>query len=336
MQLIELAELWPTSLYKVGGCVRDDLLNIPTKDIDICSSLLPEQVIAICDSNNIPYEVINESHLVVLVNKKWEHTTFRKESNCDGTHADVTPSLSLEEDAFRRDLTINAIYQNILTGELIDPVGGVKDIKDKTLRLISSDRYGACIDRLHEHGGRLFRLARFTIKFEDWAVEKSTWEACREFSPKVFDYGNVEAFVTEWEKCNYNWKYLSFLNDAGFLTSHNLNLPSEYKDIPKAWFYLWEGCNFPDINQFQNKWKFSNESKDICIDIFKGMNLVEDWEWVTTKFKRLSAEEVAKHYNKSFIRLNIPTQGEIAKEIGPGPNVIPEWIKRVKEAYEFN
>jgi hypothetical protein len=334
MQLIELAKLWPSPLYKVGGCIRDYLLGKEIKDIDICSSLLPNEVIFLCNSHNIPCDVVNADHLVVLIDKQWEHTTFRTESNCDGTHADVAPSLSLEEDSERRDFTVNALYQDILTGTIIDPVGGIKDIKDKTLRLISSELYGPCINRLYEHGGRLFRLARFTIKLEGWAVDEETINACKEFSPNVFKHGKVEAFTTEWEKCNYDWEYLSFLNDVGFLDSHNLVLPSEYVDTSKAWFYLWEACNYPDMKVFQKDWKFSNPIKDICIDIYNGRNLVEDWEWYTTKFKWLSAEEIANHWGKSFVRLpNLPTQGDIAMEIGAGPTVTKVWVERIKELY---
>lgn len=336
VQLTDLSKIWPSTLYKVGGCVRDTLLDKhkEVKDIDICSSLLPSEVIDLCRKYNISCEIINPSHLVVLIDKQWEHTTFRTESNCNGTHADVSPSLSLQEDAFRRDFTANAIYVEINTGALSDPVGGLKDIDSKVLRLISSERYGASIDRLYEHGGRLFRLSRFTIKLEGWKVSEETITACKEFSPHVFKYGNVEAFTVEWEKCDYNWKYLSFLNDVGFLDAHKLTLPPEYVDTSKAWFYLWEACNYPDMKSFQSQWKFPNDIKDVCIDLYNGRNLLEDWEWATTKFKRLTAEEVALHWNKSFIRLEgLPTQGEIAMEIGAGPNVRKVWVTRIKRIY---
>jgi tRNA nucleotidyltransferase/poly(A) polymerase len=277
--------------------------------------------------------------LVVLIDKQWEHTTFRTESNCDGVRANVLASESLEEDAFRRDFTINAIYIDILTGTIIDPVGGLKDIEAKVLRLISSERYGASIDRLYEHGGRLFRLSRFTIKLEGWEVSEETITACKEFSPHVFKYGNVEAFITEWEKCDYNWKYLLFLDKVDFLSTHDLVLPDQYEDNSKAWYYLWEASKKknPDltIKVFQKQWKFPNEVKDICIDLDNGKDLIEDWQWATTKFKRLTTEEVVLHWNKSFIRLEgLPTQGEIAMEIGAGPKVREVWVNRIKKIYQ--
>jgi hypothetical protein len=334
IQLDHLANLWPSTLYKVGGCVRDQLLGKETKDIDICSSLLPGQVISLCEEHNISCEIINASHLVVLIDKQWEHTTFRTEKNCNGTHANVAPSSSLIEDAFRRDFTINAIYQDILTETIIDPVGGLKDIISKTLRLISSERYGASIDRLYEHGGRLFRLARFTSKLENWEVSEDTINACKKFSPKVFTFGNIEAFSEEWYKCNYDWRYLQFLDKVGFLSAHNLVLPDQYKDNDKAWFYLWEASKKNSIKKFQQQWKFCNEVKDVCVDLDNGRNLIEDWQWVTTKFKRLTAEEVASHWNKSFLRLNnLPTQGDIAAEIGPGPEVKTVWVEQIKKLY---
>lgn len=333
MILDKLVQIWPQPLYKVGGCVRDELLGLPIKDVDLCSSLLPSEVLSLCQTNNIKCEVINADHLVVLIDKQWEHTTFRTERNCDGVHAEVAASSNLEEDAFRRDLSVNAIYRCVQSGELIDPVGGIADIHNKRLRLISSVKYGNQLERLFEHGGRLFRLARFSAIFTDWQIEPATLAACVEFSDKVFEYHSVEAFNAEWEKCDHCFEYLQFLDTVGFLSHHNLSLPHLFKDHDKAWFYLWRSAGYPNMKVFKLRWKLTRRTVDICLDLQKGELLSDDWEWVTAKFKVLSAEEVATFWNKSFIRLSIPTQGDIANQIGSGPDVVSVWKDTVQRIY---
>jgi tRNA nucleotidyltransferase/poly(A) polymerase len=356
--LIELAQAWnnqSSTLYLVGGCVRDELLNLPIKDYDITSSLLPEQVLQLCNDLNIKATITNESHLVVTISineNEYEHTTFRSESDYDGIHVGTVKASTLEEDAYRRDLTINAIYKDILTGELIDLVNGVNDINSKTLRLISSEKYGNEYQRLWEHGGRYFRLVRFAItKCKDWTIDFSTLEACKRFIPFVFQRGKVESFKEEWIKTKYDWEYLNLLNQFDFLNHYGLGLPTktEFKS-EYAWYYLWKSSNSfynsssnsnsdsfsnLDIQSFASNWKLSREEKNIIIDLDKGNQITQEYQWRTTKFKRVSAIEVAKLFNKSFRDLPIMTQGEFC-QLNPslkGKAILDNWILYVKRVY---
>lgn len=173
-------------------------------------------------------------------------------------------------------------------------------------------------DRLWEHGGRLFRLARFLVKLKDWTLDPKTREAARRFSPLVFkeSRGKRESFQEEWVKCNYSWNYLEALNTFGFLETHGLSLPNPFSySSTYPWYSLWIASNRPNLNNFQNDWKISKDDVLIIKDLELGLKVEHEYEWVTTKFRRLTAEEVANYYNQSFRKLDIPTQGDIALEV---------------------
>ena len=352
----DILSKWPVDLFIVGGYVRDHLLGLEAKDMDICSSLLPEEVLSFCNQHGIKASVTNESHLVVTMWLMWlgneaiEHTTFRKESAYNGIHAGKIEASTQEEDAFRRDLTINALYMKLdskedslcesvpsLMEKIIDLVGGTSDLNNKVLRLISSSTYGSEYDRLWEHGGRLFRLARFlSSKFKGWTLDPNTLEACKTFSPLVFKEhrGKRESFQEEWIKSNYCWEYLQVLDTFGFLQAHGLSLPNPFSySTQYPWYSLWVSSNRPNLNTFQNDWKLSKDDVLIIKDLELGLKIEQEYQWITTKFRRLSAEQVASYYGQSFRRLPIPTQGFIANLVGEGPHVVPVWMDRVKGIY---
>lgn len=341
MNELKVLDKWPVTLFLVGGSVRDELLGIPSKDKDVCSSLLPNEVLEWCSSHNMRAEVTNASHLVVSMfigNECVEHTTFRRESECDGVKAGLVEPSTQEEDAFRRDLSINALYKEWGSDKVIDFVGGLEDLKNKTLRLISSPTYGNEFSRLWEHGGRLFRLARFaSTKFKGWKIDSKTRDACRNFSPLIFmeSRGKRESFGEEWSKANYSLDYLVELKSLGFFIAHNLYIPSPSEWYPNyPWYSLWLSSDRPNIKTFQSDWKLPNEEVLIIQDLELGKDIKEEYEWRTTKFRRLSPSTVAAFWNTSFRNLDIPTQGEVALEVGEGPQVLREWRERVKNIYD--
>jgi tRNA nucleotidyltransferase/poly(A) polymerase len=290
----------------------------------------------LCQLHGVKASLTNEAHLVVTLWNKGEaieHTTFRKESESDGTHCTTEPS-SREEDASRRDLSINALYQVYGSRKIIDSVGGIQDLKNKVIRLISSPTYGPPYSRLWEHGGRLFRLARFAAKYKDWTIELNTLEACKKFSPIVFTRGKWESFEEEWAKSEYSWEYLQVLDSFGFLESHGLGLPcksSFSKEYP--WYSLWVSSKEPDLEEFKKIWRLKNETVMAIKDLELGRKIEKEYEWVTTNFRKLTNREVARFWDQSFRDLTVPTQGEVAKEVGANSQVRAEWIRRVKEIY---
>ncbi len=179
-ELRTFASALPAPLYAVGGCVRDALLGRISHDIDLCSALRPEQMIAFAEAAGVPCPLVNARLGTVLLcvgDMKYEHTTFRTESYPPGgAHRPETIAFtdSLKADAFRRDFSINALYRNVLTGELVDPTGGLNDLENRVLRTTTEDP--AII--LRDDGLRILRLVRFAVS-TGFTVDPKTWAAAK-------------------------------------------------------------------------------------------------------------------------------------------------------------
>lgn len=142
--------------YFVGGCVRDEVLGQKPHDYDIVTNARPDDIHKIFP--NI-IDINSESFGIVVINVNGENieiATFRKDRECDGRHAEVSYADSMEEDAIRRDFTMNALYQD-KDGKIYDPTGlGLKDIEAGEIRFI-----GSLEERCREDNLRLLRLFRF-------------------------------------------------------------------------------------------------------------------------------------------------------------------------------
>ena len=148
----------------VGGCVRKALMGEDVDDIDLATSLKPDEVKKILIEKNIKVFETGISHgtLTIVINKKtFEITTLRKDVSTDGRHADVEYTLDWKEDATRRDFTINAIYADI-EGRIFDPFNGILDLKNGKVNFI-----GVPEDRIQEDYLRILRYFRFFIQYSN-------------------------------------------------------------------------------------------------------------------------------------------------------------------------
>ena len=146
----------------VGGCVRKALRGEFIDDIDLATSLEPEEVKQKLVSKNIKIIDVGISHgtvTAILNNKKFEITTLRKDLSTDGRHANVEFMLDWEADASRRDFTINAIYADI-EGRIFDPLNGTLDLKKGIVKFIGSPE-----ERIKEDYLRILRYFRFFIEY---------------------------------------------------------------------------------------------------------------------------------------------------------------------------
>ncbi|MDE9450132.1 CCA tRNA nucleotidyltransferase [Aliiroseovarius sp. Z3] len=153
-------------VYFVGGCVRNDLLGAPISDLDLSTDARPEQVIKIADEAGmraVPTGVDHGTVTIVVDGHGLEVTTFRKDVETDGRRAVVAYSDRLEDDAHRRDFTMNALYA-APDGRVIDPLGGLADLKARRVRFI--DNPG---DRIREDYLRILRFFRFHAWYGDAA-----------------------------------------------------------------------------------------------------------------------------------------------------------------------
>lgn len=155
----------------VGGCVRDAILGKQAKDIDIASSLKPNQVIEVLQKANIktiPTGIKHGTITAIYKNQTFEITTLRKDVTTDGRHAEVAFTDSWQEDAKRRDFSINALYFNT-KGEIFDYFNGLEDLKSKKVIFI-----GDAKTRIEEDNLRILRYFRFFQRFGGKTHNKET------------------------------------------------------------------------------------------------------------------------------------------------------------------
>jgi putative nucleotidyltransferase with HDIG domain len=162
-----------------GGCVRDALLQKEPKDHDVATSATPEQVVAL-----FPKAQTVGAHFGVVVVWRGGHqieiATFREDgSYSDGRRPDSVTFSTPEQDAQRRDFTVNGLFENPVSGEIIDYVGGRQDLADQVLRAIGDPHARFEEDRL-----RLMRAIRFAtvLGFE---IHPDTWAAVCELAPLI-------------------------------------------------------------------------------------------------------------------------------------------------------
>ncbi len=156
----------------VGGAVRDAILNLPIKDYDLATNAKPDEIKEVVDGikgyryvlgPQAEKSLVNLTSLVNVPNQKEaiEITTFRKELGYAGgrTKGVFEPADTFEEDAERRDLTINAMGMNS-KGEVIDPQGGLEDLQNGVIRAV-----GDPTQRFVEDPLRMIRAIRFSVRF---------------------------------------------------------------------------------------------------------------------------------------------------------------------------
>ncbi len=147
----------------VGGAVRDWLLGLPVSDIDLATRLKPDAVIAALRGAGIravPTGLQHGTVTAVSGGVPYEVTTLRRDVATFGRHADVAFTDDWQADALRRDFTINALYADPGTGELVDFFGGIDDLKARRVRFI-----GAALERIAEDHLRILRFFRFSARF---------------------------------------------------------------------------------------------------------------------------------------------------------------------------
>lgn len=166
------------SAYLVGGCVRDALVGLKPKDFDVATNASPEELRALFRNSRIIGRRFRLVH-VVFGRDIIEVATFRA-SHDKGAGGEIGESGrivrdnvfgSIEEDALRRDFSLNALYYNIADHSIVDYVGGLKDIDDGIFKLI-----GDPVTRCEEDPVRVLRAVRLSSKLE-FDIEPATLAA---------------------------------------------------------------------------------------------------------------------------------------------------------------
>ncbi len=201
-------------VYLVGGAVRDELLGLPVTERDwVVVGSTPEDLL------KLGYQPVGKDFPVFLHPETHEEYALARTERKTGKgykgfvfHS--TPDVSLVEDLRRRDLTINAMALSE-AGHLIDPYGGLFDLKNKILRHVS--------EAFLEDPVRILRVARFSARFIEFTIHSSTLQLMRE----MVTQGEVDALVAErvWQefsralKSQAPQRFLIILQDCGALSA---------------------------------------------------------------------------------------------------------------------
>jgi len=158
----------------VGGAVRNALIDRPIKDIDIATTARPEDVVRMAANAGLgahPTGIDHGTITVVADGRPFEVTTLRHDVETDGRHAVVAFTTSWEEDAARRDFTINALYC-AADGTIYDPVGGLEDLRQRRVRFI-----GDAEARIREDYLRILRFFRFSAEYGEGHLDPASFAA---------------------------------------------------------------------------------------------------------------------------------------------------------------
>lgn len=158
-----VAALGADAMRWVGGAVRDTLLGHPVKDIDAATTLTPQAVIAACAAaglRTVPTGIAHGTVTVLLPGGPVEVTTLRHDVSTDGRRATVAFASEWQDDAARRDFTINALYAHPDTLAIDDYFGGLADLAERRVRFIGDGR-----QRIREDHLRILRYFRFQARF---------------------------------------------------------------------------------------------------------------------------------------------------------------------------
>ncbi|PIQ79417.1 phosphohydrolase [Candidatus Peregrinibacteria bacterium CG11_big_fil_rev_8_21_14_0_20_41_10] len=225
--------------FWAGGCVRDMLLGIKPKDYDIVTSARPEEIEAILETT-IP---IGKEFGVILAlqdGHNFEIATFRSDSGySDGRRPDAVEFTTAEEDAKRRDFTINGMFYDPTHDKVFDYVGGQIDLENKLIRFIGNPE-----ERIKEDHLRILRAIRFKNVY-DFQYHPDTYQAIKKHINLVKDV-SPERVADELNKMIISPRRVDALNDLADLGLLELILPeiSALKGVAQPDIYHQEGDVF--------------------------------------------------------------------------------------------
>lgn len=200
-------------LYLVGGAVRDEILKRKIQDKDYCVTGITKE-----EFQNLFPEAIQRGKSFPVFDLYHQEFAFaRKEKKIGEGHKgfeiECSPNITIQEDLARRDITINSIAKDILTGEMIDPFGGKEDIQKRKIK--------ATTDAFSEDPLRVYRVARFAAQLE-FEVEKNTLEQMKGLKEELATLSKERVFIELKKALTSNKPSIFFrvLKEADVLAVH--------------------------------------------------------------------------------------------------------------------
>lgn len=288
--IIEMLKQHGHEAYFVGGSVRDLIIDRPIGDIDIATSALPEEVMAIFP-RHVPVGLEHGTVIVVENGEPYEVTTFRTESEYEDFRrpSSVQFVRSLEEDLKRRDFTMNAIAMTE-EGEMVDLFAGKEAIRLKEITTV-----GDAADRFQEDALRMTRGIRF-VSTLGFSLEIKTKQAIETYG-HLLEHIAIERITVEFEKLLTGTYCVNGLQELveTKLFSHLPYLQMSEERLLKATQYKWDsfetdveawafflyciGEEHPSV--FLRQWKFSNKKIKDIVAVLLAIRSRKEKEWDT-------------------------------------------------------
>ena len=182
--------------YFAGGYVRDLLLNSPSDDIDIATNAPPETIQALFP-HTVPIGIAFGIILVIIDGHEFEVATFRQDLDYhDGRRPAKVEFCTPENDAKRRDFTINGMFYDPLSKQVIDYVNGKKDLERKIICAIGNPH-----ERIKEDRLRMIRAIRLQCRL-GFSIEEKTFQAILDHSRELFPSVAIERVHNEFTKAH--------------------------------------------------------------------------------------------------------------------------------------
>lgn len=250
-QIAKKIERYNGRLYLVGGCIRDELLQLPIHDYDCCITGLTSDIFL----SLFPHAKTIGKHFPVFLLDGIEFALARKEKKIAKGHLGFNmysdKTIMIEEDLKRRDITINAIAKDVLTGEFIDPFHGIFDLKNGIIKHVS--------EAFVEDPLRAYRVARFACTYQ-FQVHDSTYQLMKLLKEELSEL-SVERVFQELRKSLQSPKpsiFFDTLKQADILDVHFpeifnlLHVPQPEQYHPEGDVYQHTMCVLDKVAQKTN------------------------------------------------------------------------------------
>lgn len=328
-------------LFLVGGAVRDAILNEPIKDFDLATNAEPDTVEKIMQDAGFTTLATGKAFGVINVftkDNEFEIATFRTDSKeSDGRRPNSVKFTTIKGDVLRRDLTINALFYDLNTKEVVDYVGGIEDISKKIVRTV-----GPAKDRFSEDKLRILRAIRFAGRFgsylhqdiqdtlrADNSLEGISGERIHdEFLKGLKTSKSVIHFLEMIDRFNlFDWIFPNLKINKLFI---------EEKDPMVVIAKLLNANDLSTLGKKLNSLKFSTSEIDIILFLIKyskiELNQVVDLKREQKKcdvtdeqiIRTTANSWVALWFTQRFLEFNLTVTGEFVMQefdLKPGPEV---------------
>lgn len=275
-------------LFVVGGAVRDTIMGKEPKDYDLATDASPDQVIKILEQQpDLRLDLTGKSFGVVRVKtpeeNEYEIATFREDIG-SGRRPDSVRFADIKTDVMRRDLTINALFYDIDTGEAVDYVGGIEDIKKGVIRAVGNPSERFAEDKL-----RILRAVRFAARMGS-EIGPETADAIREDNnlAGVSVERIRDEFLKGMNTAQSIQGFLQMVEDLDLFPQIfpglNVDIPDSESQFPPTQLALMLDTNGPeDVVRVLKKMKYTNGEIDLVGFLIRFKDITKD---VAPKLKK--------------------------------------------------